>query len=125
MWAANPRPPAGAYIPFGEGARRCIGDEFGTIQAALTLAALARRWTLTHLAPAYVQPTTGLVLQPQRLRMRATVRQHKPKTGPVDPSPCRCARSPAGWGSGRRCRAGAGGSGWCGCRRPCRGSPAG
>ncbi len=36
-----------AYVPFGGGARRCIGDEFAWQEAAIVLAAIARRYRFT------------------------------------------------------------------------------
>lgn len=48
---ARGTPPArGAFLPFGGGARRCIGDVYAMTEATLTLAAVTRRWRLS-LAP--------------------------------------------------------------------------
>jgi len=33
-----------AYLPFGGGARRCVGDEFATLEAAVTLVTVLRRF---------------------------------------------------------------------------------
>jgi cytochrome P450 len=33
-----------AYLPFGGGARKCVGDEFATLEATVTLAMLLRRF---------------------------------------------------------------------------------
>lgn len=33
-----------AYLPFGGGARKCIGDEFATLEATVTLAMVLRRY---------------------------------------------------------------------------------
>jgi len=33
-----------AYLPFGGGARRCVGDEFATLEAAVTLVSVLRRF---------------------------------------------------------------------------------
>ena len=36
-----------SYLPFGAGATRCIGEEFGLAEATLILASMAARWDLT------------------------------------------------------------------------------
>jgi cytochrome P450 len=40
-------PPEFAYVPFGGGARRCIGDAFARTEALLALATFARRFRFT------------------------------------------------------------------------------
>ncbi|MER7669935.1 cytochrome P450 [Kitasatospora sp. NPDC096128] len=57
-WLTTARPTPGVYTPFGLGARRCIGDAFGTTEAALALAGIAARWTVT--------PTRGRPVRPHR-----------------------------------------------------------
>ncbi|WP_051837035.1 cytochrome P450 [Streptomyces sp. NRRL WC-3742] len=57
-WLTITRPAPGTYLPFGLGARRCIGDAFGTAEACLALATIASRWTLT--------PTPGRPVRPAR-----------------------------------------------------------
>jgi cytochrome P450 len=39
-----PGQPRGAYLPFGAGARICIGESFAWAEAVLVLATLARNW---------------------------------------------------------------------------------
>jgi cytochrome P450 len=41
---AAPGQPRGAYLPFGAGARICIGAAFATMESVLVLARLARDW---------------------------------------------------------------------------------
>ena len=72
--ARRPQPPRHAYLPFGAGARKCIGDQFALKEATLALAALTARW---HLHPVAGRPVTaypGLELRPRGLRLRVTAR---------------------------------------------------
>ena len=43
----GPEPPPFAFLPFGAGARRCIGDEFALREAEIVAGAIARRYSLT------------------------------------------------------------------------------
>jgi cytochrome P450 len=59
--------PRHAYLPFGTGPRACIGEQFAWIEAVLTLAVLASRWTASGqrqpIAPQYrvtMRPAGGL-----------------------------------------------------------------
>lgn len=38
--------PQGAWIPFGAGNRKCVGDGFATVEATITVAMIANRWRL-------------------------------------------------------------------------------
>src|SRR5690606_40598353 len=38
--------PRGAYFPFGDGPRVCIGNHFAHLETALILASILRRWQL-------------------------------------------------------------------------------
>jgi cytochrome P450 len=60
----------GSFLPFGMGATRCIGEEFGTAEATLALASILARWTLTPEAHAAISPAARLVLAPRTLRVR-------------------------------------------------------
>jgi cytochrome P450 len=59
------RLPSGAYFPFGDGPRRCIGQGFALLEAAIVTATLAQRFSF-RLAP-------GLVVVPEPL---VTLRPH-------------------------------------------------
>ncbi|NUT26661.1 MAG: cytochrome P450 [Streptomyces sp.] len=63
-----------AFIPFGGGPRKCIGDNFGMMQAVLALAAIASRWKLTPAPGAKVRAGVRTVINPQGLLMTAVSR---------------------------------------------------
>ena len=62
------------YLPFGAGATRCIGEEFGLAEATLILASLAARWTLTPEPGTTVSPAARAVLVPRALPVRLAAR---------------------------------------------------
>lgn len=70
----HPTPPRGAYIPFGGGARKCIGDALALTEATLMLATLARRWRLTAMPGAETRPLPRATLRPHPLRLQAVSR---------------------------------------------------
>jgi enediyne biosynthesis protein E7 len=55
-------PMEGAYLPFGEGARACVGRYFGTLEILLTLATMVRRFRveLPHGANIRAEPSLAL-----------------------------------------------------------------
>ncbi|MEV6977568.1 cytochrome P450 [Kitasatospora sp. NPDC093806] len=63
----------GAYIPFGAGARQCIGGRFAVTEMALALTHIASRW---QLVPAGRAPRVAAeaALVPQGLRLRVLAR---------------------------------------------------
>ncbi|MGW0825287.1 cytochrome P450 [Streptomyces sp. NPDC002845] len=68
------QPPHGAFVPFGGGARKCIGDNYGIIEATLALASIAARWQLDHAPGTRVRPTARISLSPRGLSMIAIPR---------------------------------------------------
>ncbi|MFD4655598.1 cytochrome P450 [Kitasatospora sp. NPDC058444] len=64
-WLTTARPAPGTYAPFGLGARRCIGDAFGTTEAVLAIATIAARWTVAPTPGRPVRPTRGASLAPR------------------------------------------------------------
>ncbi len=65
--------PKGAYLPFGQGPRTCIGKHFALMEGTLLLATIARRWRLEPTGPApklharvTLSPKKGLPMVPKR-----------------------------------------------------------
>lgn len=52
--------PQFAYLPFGGGSRKCIGDQFALMEAALVLATVAQQWRL-RLVPDHPVVTQPLI----------------------------------------------------------------
>jgi len=69
-WAGQPQPPLprGAFVPFGDGPRKCIGDTIGMTMATLALASIAARWRLVVPADADVRPVLRTFLAPRGVR---------------------------------------------------------
>jgi len=66
----------GAYMPFGLGPRVCVGANFATVESALILARLFRRFDVEVLNPERVTPAARLTTRPReqimvRVRARA------------------------------------------------------
>ncbi len=57
--------PAFAYVPFGGGARRCIGEEFAWMEGTLLLAALARAFRFDRIERAPVATEALVTLRPK------------------------------------------------------------
>ena len=64
----------GTYLPFGAGARICIGERFALTEAVLTLAAIAARWQLDPVPGSRVKPPAIVLMRPSGLRMRVRPR---------------------------------------------------
>jgi cytochrome P450 len=61
-----------AYLPFGGGARRCIGESFAWMELVLVLSAVARRWTIRPLPDHPVVPQPVVTLR-MKHGLKATV----------------------------------------------------
>ncbi|MCX5205676.1 cytochrome P450 [Streptomyces sp. NBC_00237] len=79
-WAPSQTKPSvpGSFIPFGMGARKCIGDTLGVGELTLALAALVRQWQLTPATPAPVRYERDIVIRPRHLHLR--LRPRHPRT---------------------------------------------
>ncbi|MCC8246905.1 cytochrome P450 [Saccharothrix luteola] len=74
-WDPARKPARHAFVPFANGARKCIGDKFSLMEATLALASIVARWRLRHVPGGVdVRPAAAAVIRPRRLRMRATSR---------------------------------------------------
>jgi cytochrome P450 len=72
----NHRQAPHTYIPFGGGARNCIGAGFGLVEAKVVLARLIQQFELT-LIEDRVRPHLGATLEPRpRVMMRTRYRRH-------------------------------------------------
>jgi cytochrome P450 len=60
-----PGQPRGAWIPFGFGNRRCIGEQFAWTEAVLLLATLAPRWRPELVAGSVVETRAAVTLRPR------------------------------------------------------------
>ncbi|RLU96731.1 cytochrome P450 [Streptomyces griseocarneus] len=69
------------FIPWGAGARKCIGDTFSLIEASLALATILRDWRLRPAGTGRVTPTVRFSLHPSGLRMMAERRATRPVRG--------------------------------------------
>ena len=76
-WDRTPQPPRHAFIAFGHGPRKCIGDTFGLTEATLALAGILSRWHLEPVPGERVRPAIAFALRPKRLHLRATARTHR------------------------------------------------
>lgn len=58
-----------AFLPFGAGARRCIGDAFGLAEAQVALAVMLRRWRVRSLPGGKPEPVLRMTMRPQGVRL--------------------------------------------------------
>jgi cytochrome P450 len=59
------RLPAGAYFPFGDGPRRCIGQSFALVEAALVVATIAQKYQFRLVSGFPVVPEPLVTLRPK------------------------------------------------------------
>jgi cytochrome P450 len=69
------RLPRGAYLPFAEGPRKCIGAAFAMQEAVLVLATIARRFSVEPVAVQEIRPRPAVTLRPaEPIRMAVRAR---------------------------------------------------
>ncbi len=69
------RLPAGAYFPFGGGPRRCIGEGFALLEAAIVIATLAQKFRFRVVPGFPVVPEPLVTLRPRNgIQMRLQAR---------------------------------------------------
>ncbi|WP_410604765.1 cytochrome P450 [Amycolatopsis sp. lyj-90] len=67
--------PRGAYLPFGAGVHRCIGETFGIAEVMTILATLIPRWEILADSDRLAHPKAVVTLRPDR--MPVTVRSRR------------------------------------------------
>lgn len=72
---SGPNPRRGAYLPFAEGARKCVGERYAMTVTTLVLAEIVSRWSLSVANRRPVSPTAKASLAPRSLRMRVNARR--------------------------------------------------
>ena len=75
-WAPDSQnqPDRNAFIVFGGGPRKCIGDQFFVNEAVLSLATIAGRWHLESLPGQSVRPALSAILHTRQWLMRTVAR---------------------------------------------------
>ncbi|QUQ65536.1 cytochrome P450 [Kutzneria sp. CA-103260] len=68
-WGPGAEPPRNAFIPFGMGGRRCIGDVFARTEMLVITAAVVRRWRPRSADSRPVREVCAGSLHPARLPM--------------------------------------------------------
>jgi cytochrome P450 len=66
--------PRGAYFPFGDGPRVCIGNHFAHLEAMLILASIVQRWELDLLPGTRLEFAPSVTLRAQHVSMRVRAR---------------------------------------------------
>ncbi|MGK8488448.1 cytochrome P450 [Nocardia asiatica] len=59
-----------AFLAFGAGPRRCVGETFALTELSLALATIAGRWRIRQLVGKPVRPAVAMALRPRELRIR-------------------------------------------------------
>ncbi|HTV72115.1 MAG TPA: cytochrome P450, partial [Candidatus Acidoferrales bacterium] len=65
-WLQTPEPTAFSYLPFGRGARGCVGEPFAWMEGTIVLAVIASRFALSVVDDRPVPTSPLLTLRPAR-----------------------------------------------------------
>jgi cytochrome P450 len=74
-------PPRHAFLPFGAGNRKCIGENFAWTQVLVAVATLAARWQLKPVPGHQVHEVLAAAPHPDRLSMTVTERPKQVRAG--------------------------------------------
>lgn len=69
-WLPEHQHVRGAFIPFGGGARKCIGDNYAMTMATLALSTIVARWRLSHNDLQLPRVEPRMTLNPDKVRVR-------------------------------------------------------
>ncbi|NRN64451.1 Pentalenene oxygenase [Kibdelosporangium sp. 4NS15] len=72
--AKNPPPPKGAYVPFSDGSRKCIGNHFAFAEMAIATATIGSRWRMVPVPDRPVRIKVTGAAYPSQLPMTAVPR---------------------------------------------------
>jgi cytochrome P450 len=74
-WLAGSSAARGAFFPFADGPRKCIGEHFARAEALTVMATMCRRWQLRRVAEGPVKLDANVTLRPRGgITMRVTRR---------------------------------------------------
>jgi pentalenene oxygenase len=77
-WADRHAPASpGTFMPFGHGARKCIGDTFAMTEDTLGLATIAARWNVRLTSDQAPRPLARAILAPSKTLLRFSRRTSK------------------------------------------------
>ncbi|MEV6551524.1 cytochrome P450 [Streptomyces sp. NPDC051597] len=65
----TPAIPKGAYLPFGTGAHRCVGEHFAFTEILTALTMICSRWRLRHLPGTRVREIPRIEVHPSKFHM--------------------------------------------------------
>lgn len=84
-WLPEREQVRGALIPFGGGARKCLGDNYAMTLATLALATIVTRWRLSHGDSRVPSVEPRMTLSPRRVEVRVESLESEHVTQSVRP----------------------------------------